>query len=100
MSAGRREPLGRVALLAGGRVFVAALEYRDVQNDSHAEGRAGAYLGVTWPRRDPWRLRADLAADFVAAGAFRSDGPAGQPPPSITPAWAFTLLMGVEMNAL
>ncbi len=99
VSAGRREPLGPAVLLAGGRVFVAALEYRDVQNDSHAEGRAGAYVGVTWPRRDPWRLRAELAADFVAAGALRDDGPAGQAPPSITPAWALTLLVGVEMNA-
>lgn len=100
VNAGRREPLGAVTLLAGGRVCVVALEYRDVQNDSHAEGRAGAYVGVTGPRREPWRLRADLAADFVAAGAFRNAGPAGVPPPSITPAWAFTLLIGVDMNAL
>ncbi|HEY6555930.1 MAG TPA: hypothetical protein VI072_01600 [Polyangiaceae bacterium] len=81
-------------------MFVAALEYRDVQDDSHAEGRVGAYAGVAWSAREPWRLRADRVADWVIAGAFQSDGPAGESPPSITPAWAVTVLVGVEMDAL
>ncbi|HMJ13555.1 MAG TPA: hypothetical protein VK524_19180, partial [Polyangiaceae bacterium] len=97
---GRREPLENAALLVGARLFVAAVDHRDQQVSSSAEGRAGVYLGMALPERARLRLRADLTADFVAAGAVSATSRAGESVVPVTPAWALGAMIGVEVDAL
>jgi hypothetical protein len=96
-SAGRREPVGVFAFLAGARLSTARIFAEDigpspVPADTRSfESRAGAYVGFTVPRSTLFRFRAELGCDIVFL----------KPPPDIspaTPAWALSALIGVEVG--
>jgi hypothetical protein len=97
LSAGRREPVGGIALLAGARTSFGWLVFdqegpaAQPTDERETEWRLGAYLGLAVPRRSTVRFRADLGADFVVAN---------QPPDgyAMTPAWAMTALIGAEIG--
>jgi hypothetical protein len=97
LSAGRREPAGGVALLAGARTAFGWLVFNqngpaEQPTDAReTEWRLGAYLGIAVPRRSSIRFRADLGADLVVAN---------RPPDSyaMTPAWGMTALVGAEIG--
>jgi hypothetical protein len=114
VAVGRREPLAGVAVLAGGRLSIAMLTQYSCDSAVSApaeesaaveetcdrgptEWRVGAYLGVALPREGGLRFRADLEGDLVGM-----DGPATTASPAerhaITPAWAVTCLLGVEVG--
>jgi len=95
---GRREPISGFALLYGGRLSVVALLHED-RDHGEAEGRAGAFAGVALPRTGGVRLRADLGADVVGAHpGFSEETPVGESRGPITPQWAVSLLVGVEIG--
>ena len=61
---------------------------------SEAEPRVGAYVGVVFPRRAPFRVRSELAADVVASrvGSSRTLDPSL---PAL-PWWSVVLSVGAE----
>jgi hypothetical protein len=106
VNVGRREPVGSIAVLGGGRASIAALFHEPTQ-ESLAETRIGAYLGASFPRRASTRFRAEIGAEIVASGSSgeqAASGPANVPlagPPddgAITPWWAVSVLLAVEMG--
>jgi hypothetical protein len=95
---GRREPISGFALLYGARLSVVALLHED-RDHGQAEGRAGAFAGVALPRTGGVRFRADLGADVVGAHpGFSEETPVGESRGPITPEWAVTGLIGVEIG--
>lgn len=95
---GRREPLGAVSVLAGGRLLLAALnDEREVDSGDRgrAEARFASYVGVVFPRREKTRFRAELGVDVVPHDVGGSSGSAEEP---TTPWWAVTTLVGVEIG--
>jgi hypothetical protein len=95
---GRREPVGSVALLGGGRLMLAALRQEaDAEGPreySRAEIRVGAYGGLVLPRRAAWRFRADLGTELVPHDIGAAEDDRSRSP--ITPWWAASLILGVE----
>jgi hypothetical protein len=95
---GRRELVGSVALLGGGRLMLAALRQEaDAEGPreySRAEIRVGAYGGFVLPRRAAWRFRAELGAELVPHDVGASEDDRSRSP--ITPWWAASLVLGVE----
>jgi hypothetical protein len=98
---GRREPIRRIDLLAGGRLSIAALFDEDEHRGS-TELRAGGYLGVSLVRTGRLRLRAELGAELVGGnhsepvmgGATGAIGDSG----AFDPRWAITALVGAELG--
>ena len=85
---GRRDPLDSLAFIWGTQLQVAALLH-EATGDSGAEWRVGAVIGMAYPRTAGTRFRADLGVDLVGTG---------QRDASITPDWAVTGLVGVEVG--
>ena len=101
---GRRVPVGRVDLLGGGRVAVAALFDQDDQRGP-TELRTGGYLGAVLGPRGGIRVRAELAADLVggshsaAVEVADMDGQMGiGEGDAFDPRWAVTCSLGVELG--
>jgi hypothetical protein len=106
---GRREPLGEVDLIGGGRLSIAAL-FDDDRNRGPTELRIGAFLGVVLPRRGGTRVRAELGADLVGGshgvavegegmddGGMDGGADVGQSG-TFDPRWAVIGLVGVEFG--
>lgn len=99
---GRREPLGDIALFYAARLSVASVAPNVVVraapvggsseevDASVRQGRAGADVGVVWPRTAALHLRASLGADVALAD--RADRMA------IAPGWALTAVAGIEVS--
>src|SRR5581483_99571 len=75
VSIGRRQPLfSSLDLLVGAR-FAGAVIHQEAHHQrpepeaNDAEGRLGAYVGTSWPRRAHYRLRTALGADYVPVGS-------------------------------
>ena len=98
VTGGRREPLGRFAVLYGARLSGVILLH-DQQNRGRGEARAGAYLGLALPRRADVRFRAELGADLVGADqSFSEETPVGESSGPIAPEWAISALLGIEIG--
>jgi hypothetical protein len=95
---GLREPLGSLAILGGGRLFLAVLnrENETEQEGGAAELRAGAYLGFVFPRTANLRFRSDFTAEIVpekTRATYDDDDPT-----NFTPWWAVGWSVGIEMG--
>lgn len=91
---GRREPAGPLTLLGSGQFQLAMLsDEPDSREKStgRAEVRLAACAGVVAPARAPLRFRADLGFEVVPHGSGAND-------PRLTPWWALSLLLGVEVG--
>jgi hypothetical protein len=112
-SVGRREPVGPLALVAGGTLGVAIMNEagatatagpgatgegqgtgEGASGSSRAEPRAGGYVGIVFPRRSSLRFRSELSGDVVASriGRARIIDPAL---PAL-PWWSVTASIGAE----
>lgn len=84
---GYREPLGGVDLLVGARLSFAALLHAET-NRGEAEARGGFFVGAAFPRTARTRYRIDIGAD---ARTDQGDTP-------ITPGWAVSSMLGIEIG--
>jgi len=109
---GRREPLGDLAVVWGGRAALAMLTSQSSSSSGSAEdgadasklegspfeGRFGVYVGLSLPAARSVRIRTELGADVVAASRARTssseDAAAGVP---VTPSWALSAAIGLEL---
>lgn len=94
--AGRREPVGNVALRAGVTGLLAALREEDGNKDGQAEARLGAYGGAVWPAKGTLGVRADLALEVVPYSIGRSESNANGT--SSLPWWGLTSMVGIEIR--
>jgi hypothetical protein len=123
LSIALRQPLGRTALLLGGRAGFGTVLWKQAEPSLvaggssvpevlriHYELRTGLFLGAVFPRTSRVRLRAELGFDFVAwtshsrINSISSDRNQDQTEPGITfgfhktPFWALTAMLGVEFG--
>lgn len=87
IAVGRRDAFSALDVMTNLRLSFATLEHE--AEAGAGELRTGAAVGVNYPRHRPVRWRADLGIDLVAGSHFD---------PPLSPQWALSALLGVELG--